>query len=201
MSADYSVSISDLTVYAILAPSFFDFSKITMCPGFTGVSESLRVFVSDIISGKLAHAQEITYPPEILSKIQGSSTSGTNTSGTNSTVGTNNTTSTNSTTDVLREKIFLVEIINICQQHLLDKTVSFDTFMSSMNITDDISLIYLLMKALGDEIITGWINSERRELCFDKIMPREMSTGEKKIMREKFEELRRRVEKAQELLK
>jgi hypothetical protein len=100
--------------------------------------------------------------------------------------------------EAVREKVYLVNIINICFD-AADKMVNFDVFTARMNI-DSNYLLYLLMKALGAKLVTGWIDSEKNTLFFDRVMPRSLSKDEISKMKEKFCEWSNRVQRSIELM-
>lgn len=91
----------------------------------------------------------------------------------------------------IRDKIYLINIVMICFRSE-QKFVYFDTFIAELAI-DEITLLSLLLKALGINIITGWIDSEQRKLFFDRVIPRALSLDELSRMKCKFVEWRRRV--------
>lgn len=95
--------------------------------------------------------------------------------------------------DYIRDKIYLVNIMMICFRSE-EKFVHFDTFISELAI-DEVTLLGLLLKALGINIITGWVDSEQRMLFFDKVIPRALGSDEFARMKCKFTEWRERIGK------
>ncbi|ORD94557.1 hypothetical protein ECANGB1_549 [Enterospora canceri] len=161
------LDIVSIAKYAVISRSFFNFSRIAKLPNFSRLSPEMRLLISSLIDGSFVHS---TNPPQVpvLSEY----------------------------TSLIKEKAFMVEIVSICQEHLVTKTVPFDQFIDAMNLSETNSLIYLLIKALGHRLVTGWIDSERRVFCFDTIMPRDLSEDEKSQMKQKFVSLRDRVRMA-----
>lgn len=91
----------------------------------------------------------------------------------------------------IRDKIYLINIVMICFRSER-KFVYFDTFLSEL-VIDEVTLLGLLLKALGINIITGWIDSEQRRLFFDRVIPRALNLDELTRVKCKFVEWRKRV--------
>lgn len=88
-------------------------------------------------------------------------------------------------------KIHLLNIIRICFKSE-QKSIGFDRLMAELNV-DEATLIKLLLRALGLQIVKGWIDSEVRTLFFDSVLPRALEADELQKMKMKFVEWRNRV--------
>lgn len=94
--------------------------------------------------------------------------------------------------DWIETKIYLLNIIRICFK-CDQKFVKFDHFINELKI-DENKVLGLLLRALGLNIIKGWIDSEERTLFFDYVLPRSLNAEELEKMKMKFVEWRNRVQ-------
>lgn len=99
----------------------------------------------------------------------------------------------------IKEKFFINNIITICFKSE-SKMVEFETFLSRLPI-DEITLLRLLLKALGIGVISGWVDSEKRTLFFDRVIPRSLNTEEINKMKLKFIEWKKRVDEIIQVVK
>lgn len=168
-----NINMNDLCRYAIISTSFFDFSRIIQCEKFSTVDKEIQTFLKSMVSGNLARKGNFTIPAFVGNEYNA----------------------------IVKEKIFLIEIINLCQHCAIQKCISFQALITDLNLKDSKSLIFLLMKALGKDLITGWIDSEKEMFYFDKFMPRELSEEDVAALKNTFVELRSRLRKTLEVLK
>lgn len=92
----------------------------------------------------------------------------------------------------IKEKRYLLKIIKICFESE-QKFVTFDHLISELAI-NEITVVSLLLKALGLKIIKGWIDSEQRILFFDSVLPRSLNSEELRKMKMKFVTWKEKVE-------
>lgn len=93
--------------------------------------------------------------------------------------------------DQVREKIYLINIINICF-YSDQKFVYLDHFCSSLKI-DQNYLLILILKAFGLGLIDGWIDSKQNILFYNSIISRQLSMQDISKMKSKFIIWRSRV--------
>lgn len=95
--------------------------------------------------------------------------------------------------DFLKEKIYLVNILKICFQSE-QKFVFFEQLIECLKM-DEQTVICLLIRALGLNIINGWIDSEQRIFYFNSVLPRALSASELQKLKFKFIEWRAKVDR------
>lgn len=98
----------------------------------------------------------------------------------------------------ITEKLYIMKIISICFA-ANQKQVDFDVFTSVLNI-EEIELVSLLLKALGLNVLSGWIDSNERVFYFDKVIPRSLNGEELAKMKGKFMDWRNRISGVIELI-
>jgi len=72
--------------------------------------------------------------------------------------------------EVVNEKVKLVCIINICYASK-DKTVPLDSICKPLNL-EKIQAISLILRAMGEGLIVGWVDSIEERLYYDSLMKR-----------------------------
>lgn len=168
ISTSNDTALLDWLIKLSIASSvFFDFSSITTLSGFDHLQDNaLKTLFISFQNGNFA---EIDKNKEFIGKIL------------NEVVGNN---SVQEYMSVVVEKVYLVNVLNICFS-LEHKAVPLDTLMEHLKV-DEVYLIALLIKSLGIGIISGWIDSEKRILFFNGILPRSLSDKDILNMKKKF---------------
>lgn len=92
----------------------------------------------------------------------------------------------------IKEKMYILNIMKICFNSE-QKFILLDHLASVLNI-DQMVVIKLILRALGLKVISGWIDSDKKMLFFDYVLPRALNQDEMKNMRSKFIEWRNRVQ-------
>lgn len=166
------IDINLICIYAVISNNFYDFAKIKALNKFDMVKESLKVFINELLGGVFVTTKELQLPTCIPNKYY----------------------------DLVKEKVFLIEIVNICRRNLTSKFVKFEEFMSTFNFPNTNSLVCLLIKALGKGLVKGWIDSEIEMFYFDTIIPQELAKKDVIDLRQKFVNMRNRVHDVIEML-
>ncbi len=89
------------------------------------------------------------------------------------------------------EKVYLINIANTCFRNE-DKSIAFSTLTTQLNI-NEITLVNFLLKALGTEMISGWIDSEKQKFFFNGVSPKGLSLDDIENMKQKFIDWRNKV--------
>lgn len=166
------IDINSICIYAIISNNFYDFAKIKALNKFDTVEESLKIFINELLNGTFVNTKELKLPNSIPNKYY----------------------------NLVKEKVFLIEIVNICKRNLTFKFVKFEEFMTTFNFSNTNSLVYLLIKALGKGLVKGWIDSEEEVFYFDTIISQELSKKDVIDLRQKFIDMRDRVHNVIEML-
>lgn len=172
------IDINDVFIYAVVSNNFFDFTQLLNLEEAKSekTNKELVNFLKNMINGNLARSNKFEIPKVIETKFNG-------------------------IYNFIKEKVFLIEIVNVCHAHIQKREVSFKVLIESLNLKDINSLIYLLIKALGMELVCGWIDSENEMFYFDKLMTKELNESELEALKNTFVELRDKVRKTVEMLK
>lgn len=163
--------IEKLVELSIKSNIFFDFSAITVLPEFEALQNTR---LKDLFLC-LSNGDMNTIDPNEIASVLNTRDPG-----------------------QIVAKIQLLNIIRICFQSE-EKFISFDKLMAELKV-DEMTLIRLLLRALGLKIIKGWLDSEVRMLFFDSVLPRALTGEELNKMKMKFIEWRDRVANVIELV-
>lgn len=164
-------NIEKLIRFSILSRSFFDFAAISSLTEFNQFdNQDLKNLFMNFEEGNISRIDSTTACR--LLKVE--------------------------SIDFLREKIYLVNILKMCFK-AEQKYVIIEDIMKFLQL-DEQSAIGLLITALGLNIVSGWIDSEKRIFYFNSVLPRSLNSEELQKMKFKFVEWRSRVQKVLEAM-
>lgn len=188
ISGDYS-HFEEFLKLSIASKSFFDFSSVISLPGFSSAdlenaaSPSFKGLKALLVDFRDGNFQAIKSKEKQIREILKEAVC-------------------KNAVDEYQlsvvEKVFLVNIMNMC--FVSDqKAVPFDVLLDNLRV-EETHLIALLLKALGIGIVSGWLDSEKRMLFYNGILPRCLSETDIVEMKRQFSAWQNKVRKVIETI-
>lgn len=169
--------LEQLVKLSLVSKIFFDFSSVIALEGFKRLSSKRLISLfEDFQRGHFAQIEK--RKKEIVGII-------------NEILGTEQ---HEEYMNYVAEKVYLINIMNMCFQSE-HKCVMISRMLADLQIEENY-LIALLLKALGIGLISGWIDSERGILFFDRVIPRSLGNEDIAKMKQKLVVWRNRVVRA-----
>ncbi len=95
--------------------------------------------------------------------------------------------------DIINDKFELIRLLNVVRGRKGD-------FVPFSEFKNENGLILLLLKALGLNLIKGWIDSKNKVLFVESVIPKDLDSEEIEVVKERFILMRNRVEEVIKML-
>ncbi|ADM12685.1 uncharacterized protein Eint_111860 [Encephalitozoon intestinalis ATCC 50506] len=162
-----------LVEYALLSKEFFNFTLITSLPGFDKMNN--RDLKEIFLMFREGNVERLEEKYGKFTEIFGSNA------------------------DVVKEKAYMIALINICFSEA-EKKVSIKKVEELLKIPNKM-VIYIILKSFGLGLISGWIDGEKGILYFDSLIPRALQKEEIQKLKEKYEIWEGKVQEIVAMLK